>query len=166
MRTDIKALSPASYRDAHHSEEGGGPFLNNVRSRYIYVSSTSSIIVFTRVTFKQYARRDGPISPPHVTLTPRPTPKVTYRTVRRKSETEYSHGQLCKYMQGSIVYIRSPTNRNLAGSRPTVPPPVLSPSTIPPPPSTHRASIPGKKKKKKQSAFQNIISICYLIHTV
>jgi hypothetical protein len=54
-------------------------------SRYINVSSTSFIILFTRATTKQYVRRDESSPHPPVTVTLRLTPIVTYWTARRKS---------------------------------------------------------------------------------
>ena len=91
---------------------------------------------------------------------------VTFRTARRKSRLECTCGQLYMCVPGSPVVIQTLTHWNPNGCSMTVPPPVLSPSSILPPPSSHCAFTPTRYNSERILKKAAISFLFCLFNTV
>jgi hypothetical protein len=67
--------------------------------------------------------------------------------------TECAHDEMCMYTQGSPVAIQIPTHWNQTGHSTTVPPPVLSPSSILLLPWSYYAVVPATKNSTRIKAM-------------
>lgn len=67
--------------------------------------------------------------------------KVWYISHFAKFGFEYTYGQICLYIEGSLVEIQTPGHRILIGHNMTALPPVLLPDNILPPPSSYCSSF-------------------------
>lgn len=87
-----------------------------------------------------------------------PTLAVHVPEVAVQVGIESACGQLCMYIQGCPVEIRTPIHRNLIGRTTTALPVVLSPSSMLPPPSSH--GVPRFSKKFIIFQLRNSGTVC------